>query len=389
MAQTYDVVVVGAGISGASTAYYLQASGAGRVLLIERGIPASGGTGKSAAIVRQHYSTPLMARLAKQSIGIFAAMPSELGSSGGFVNCGYHLLLSPQMRDAALANAAMQRAVGVRTQSLDPSEWAQSLPWLNPEGVAGVLYEPDGGYADPVASTEAYVAAFERAGGTIRSKTSCRALIRKNDRITGVVLDDGEIAAGTIVNAAGPWAKPLADSAGLEVQMRSVREQDTVWEARDGRALPQGSVSNAVDAIYLRPLGDRRYIIGRGFPKEYFDVDPYNYKASADDDFIADVDSRLELHIPGFAGSRLIASYAALYDVTVDWYPYVGPRSGLQGYVDFCGGSGHGFKIAPAIAMELAKWILAGTAADDFRQLSYDRIARSELFAGSYGGNRG
>src|SRR4051812_47479821 len=148
MAQTYDVVVIGAGISGASTAYYLQTTGAGRVLLIERGAPASGGTGKSAAIVRQHYSTPLMARLAKQSIGIFAAMPSELGRSGGFVNCGYHLLLPPQMRDAALANATMQRAVGVRTQSLDPAEWAQSLPWLNPEGVAGVLYEPDGGYAD-------------------------------------------------------------------------------------------------------------------------------------------------------------------------------------------------------------------------------------------------
>lgn len=389
MAQSYDVIIVGAGISGASTAYYLQASGAGKILLIERSAPASGGTGKSAAIVRQHYSTPLMARLAKRSIDIFSAMESELGRGGGFVNSGYHLLLPPAMLDAALTNAGMQRTVGVRTESVDRDAWSQSLPWLKPEGVAGVLFEPDGGYADPVASTETYLAAFQRAGGTFRPKTSCRALTREKNRITGVALDDSEITAGTVINAAGPWAKPLAETAGLAMDMRSVREQDTVWEARGDRPLPQGSVSNAVDAIYLRPLGERRFIVGRGFPKDYVDVDPYNYKETADEDFIADVQSRLELRLPSFAGARLISSYAALYDVTVDWYPYVGPRAAVHGYADFCGGSGHGFKIAPAMAQELARWILTGSAATDFEQLSYDRIERGKLFAGSYGGNRG
>jgi sarcosine oxidase subunit beta len=389
MKRSYDVVVVGGGISGASLAYYLQASGIGDVLLVERSVPASGGTGKSAAIVRQHYSTPLMARLAKESISIFAGMQAELGSAGGFVKSGYHLLLPPQMLDAALANAAMQRTVGVTTTAVDPSSWTQGLPWLNPEGVAGVLYEPDGGYADPVASTEAYVGAFERAGGTLRSKTPCRALTGDVKRVTGVVLDDGEIAAGVVINAAGPWAKPLAASVGIAMKMRSVREQDTVWETRSGRPIPEGSVSNAVDAIYLRPLGDRRFIVGRGFPKDYVDVDPYNYKTTADDDFVTDVQTRLDRRFPSFAGARLIASYAALYDVTMDWYPYVGPRVETSGYVDFCGGSGHGFKIAPAIALELSRWIRSGTVADDFQKLSYDRLANDRLFAGSYGGNRG
>ena len=389
MAQTYDVIVVGGGISGASLAYYLQTGGAGKILLIERGAPASGGTGKSAAIVRQHYSTPLMARLAKASIDIFAAMEAELGRGGGFARSGYHLLLPPRMLDAALANAAMQRTVGVKTEALDRSSWIQSLPWLNQDGVAGVLFEPDGGYADPVASTEAYIAAFERAGGTVRTKTSCRALLGDRSRVTGVLLDDGELGAGVVVNAAGPWAKPLAESGGITMQMRAVREQDTVWETRGDRPIPGGSVSNAVDAIYLRPLGDRRFIVGRGFPKEYVDVDPYNYKTSADDDFVADVQVRLERRFPSFVGARLIASYAALYDVTADWYPYVGPRSNIAGYVDFCGGSGHGFKIAPAMAYELARWMMSGVVADDFRQLSYDRLDKGMLFAGSYGGNRG
>ena len=82
-------------------------------------------------------------------------------------------------------------------------------------------------------------------------------------------------------------------------------------------------------------------------------------------------------------------SYAALYDVTADWYPYVGPRRDVPGYADFCGGSGHGFKIAPAIAEELAGWLATGSVAPDFAALSHDRVADGRLFVQSYGGNRG
>ena len=101
--------------------------------------------------------------------------------------------------------------------------------------------------------------------------------------------------------------------------------------------------------------GKGRFIIGRGFPKDYFDVDPYNYKTSADQDFIADVQTRVERRFPAFAGMKLIEAYAALYDVTPDWYPIVGPRSGIAGYADFSGGSGHGFKIAPAIGKRIGR----------------------------------
>jgi sarcosine oxidase, subunit beta len=171
--------------------------------------------------------------------------------------------------------------------------------------------------------------------------------------------------------------------------VRALREQDTVWQATSGRPLPSCSISNAVDAIYLRPQGDGRYVIGRGFPKEYFDVDPYNYKETADEEFVAEVRERSWRRVPALAGATLLHSYAALYDVTPDWYPFIGPRAGLEGYVDACGGSGHGFKIAPAIGRELADWIVDGKAADDFAALSHDRVGAGKLFSHSYGGNRG
>lgn len=84
----------------------------------------------------------------------------------------------------------------------------------------------------------------------------------------------------------------------------------------------------------------------------------------------------------------MIDNFGALYDVTPDWNPFIGPRTGVTGYVDACGGSGHGFKIGPAIGRGLADWIVDGKTADDFRQLSHDRLAAKQLFVGSYGGNR-
>jgi sarcosine oxidase, subunit beta len=386
--MSYDAIVVGAGISGAATAYYLQKSGA-KTLLLERGEPASGGTGKSAAIIRQSYSTPLLVRLARASITMFENARAELGSDAGFVQDGYCFVVSAEMLEGAKKNVAMQRELGIVNEWSDGPGFSQHLPELNPDGIAGIVYELHGGYADPVQATEAYVGAFQKLGGELRARTPVRRLLRNGERITGVELDNSDVAANIVVNAAGPWAKPLAESAGLELPLRSVREQDTVWQVPAGRAVPKTSVSMGVDACYYRPLGQGRFIIGRGFPKEYVDVDPYNFKTNADADFIGDVQTRVERRFPAFAGMKLIEAYAALYDVTPDWYPIVGPRSGIAGYADFSGGSGHGFKIAPAIGRELADWLLRGKVADDFRQFSHDRIAAGNLFVQSFGGNRG
>jgi sarcosine oxidase subunit beta len=385
----YDFVVVGAGISGASTAYHLRKGGAARVLLIDRGEAASGGTGKSAAIMRQSYSTPLLVRLARDSINMLAAMQDELGRGSGLVQSGYCFVLPESMVEGARRNVTMQKSLGIRNEWHEGSPISAHLPQINPERIVATVYEPDGGYADPVQATEAYVHGFVSLGGEFRARTPVRQLLRTGNRITGIELDEGKLSAGCVVNAAGPWAKPLAEGAGLAMEMRAVREQDTVWQVPLGRPVPEVSISMAVDATYFRPLGQHRFVIGRGFPKEYVDVDPYNYKSTSDPEFIRDIQTRVEQRFPAFAGMHLLESYAALYDVTPDWYPFVGPRSGIAGYADFCGGSGHGFKIGPAIGRELAEWLMTGNAKDDFRQFSHDRLAAGRPFVQSFGGNRG
>jgi glycine/D-amino acid oxidase-like deaminating enzyme len=385
----YDVVVIGCGITGASTAYHLARRGAGRILLLDRAGPAAGGTGKSAALVRQHYSTPLLTRLAYAGVDMFARMAEELGQDGGYCRVGWAFLVTPNSLEAVRRNMVMQCQVGVKTRELQDDEIAVRLPELNRDGVAAVIWEEEGGFADPVRSTENYVAAFACIGGEVRCNTPCRALLREGDHVIGVLLDEGLVGAGAVVNAAGPWASRLAKSAGIELDMRALREQDTVWQVAAGRPLPMCAISNAVDAIYLRPLGEGRYLLGRGFPKPYEECDPENYKQTADQYFVDEVIARAQRRFPPFQGAKLITAYTALYDVTADWYPFVGPRADLSGYYDACGGSGHGFKLAPAIGRELADWIVDGSCAEDFAALSYDRIGQNRMFQQSYGGNRG
>ena len=235
MSQAFDVVVVGAGITGASTAYHLRKRGVERVLLVEREAPAAGGTGKSAAIIRQHYSTPVLSGLTRDTVAMLSRMEEELGQPSGFVQSGWYFLVPEEMREQAERNLVMQQQLGIETGQLTERCIIETMPWLNREGVDRVIHEPLGGYADPVQATEAYVAGFEALGGDFRARTPVRCLLREPGRIAGIETDEDRITAGTVVNAAGPWARFLAESADLALPLRAIREQDTVWQARGDR----------------------------------------------------------------------------------------------------------------------------------------------------------
>ena len=139
--MSFDHVVVGAGIAGASVAYHLRKAGA-RVLLLERGEAASGGTGRSAAIMRQSYSTPLLVRLARESMAMLGRSREELGRDAGYVKAGYCFLLSGDMLEGGRRNVAMQKSMGIVNELREGCAFPEHLPEINPEGIAGIVYEP-------------------------------------------------------------------------------------------------------------------------------------------------------------------------------------------------------------------------------------------------------
>ena len=156
--------------------------------------------------MRTFYTTPLMTRLAAAAVTLFAGMKEELGRDGGFRQTGFTQIMPPHWVASTEEMVAMHQTAGIGTAIVDPSEYEDRFPWLNPEGVGAVVFERQSGYADPVQTTEAFADAFTRMGGEARFKTPCRGLLRDGDRVTGVLLEAGAIRAGAVVNAGGPWA---------------------------------------------------------------------------------------------------------------------------------------------------------------------------------------
>jgi sarcosine oxidase subunit beta len=361
-------IVVGGGIMGACTAYELARAGEDTVLL-EAGTFADprAGTAKSAAIVRMHYSNPEVVRMAVESRAAFMEQPF-------YDRCGWLFLVDAEHADAARSNREMQQREGALSDEIDPQDFG-----IDPDGIAYALFEADSGFADPVAATRFYVEAARSEGADVRE----HAVVDAVEPGRGVRLDGAWLEAENVVLAAGAWTKRLAATAGLELPLEFPREQEVVFDT--GGASFAHAVSSQADAVYFRPAGDGRLLAGRGYPKDYELVDPEHYDEQADAAFEADVRSRLGRRFPGLNGLTAVDRTVGLYEVTPDWHPILGPVDGYDGLFLATGGSGHGFKIGPAIGELVAGAVLGRDVGDTF---SLSRFDEGRGLSSAYGGNR-
>src|SRR5438309_905753 len=155
MTRTADVVVIGGGVTGASLAFHLTGLGLGRVLVLERRFLAAGGTGRSVGIIRQLYPTPEASAMVLRSLRVFQHFGDAVGGEAGYVGCGTLIGVSPAMRPKLESTLAVQRALGIRAELLEPDDVARVEPRIDPAGLGAVLYEPESGYGDPTGVTEA------------------------------------------------------------------------------------------------------------------------------------------------------------------------------------------------------------------------------------------
>ena len=203
------------------------------------------------------------------------------------------------------------------------------------------------------------------------------------DRVRGVRAGGELLECDALVLAAGPWSAKLH-----ELPLEITREQDAVFEPAP-EAVVRCAVSSQVDRIYLRPDGERRLLVGRGFPKEYEQADPDGYEETVDDAFVRDVSERAAARLPRLAGMRRVDARDGLYDVTPDWHPLLGRVPELDGLHLATGGSGHCFKLGPAIG-ELVAGDLLGRRFEyaDIASFSVTRFAEGRVLRSTYGGNR-
>ena len=287
-------------------------------------------------------------------------------------------------------NMIQLKRLGVRTREVTVDEAAEMLPGLNPDGIGRVAYEPDSGYADPDRVIGMLSDRARQAGAEVHVDTTATGIVVGGGRVEAVVTEGGPISTPVVVNAAGPWAGPVAAWAGVDLPLEVSREQDIVIQPPAGVSAPQISLSVMVDRTYMRPESGGRLLVGTGHPKENETADPDTFRRAADAGFIEDVTRRIAHRFPALAGSKVVASWAGLYTITPDWSMIVDKAPGVEGLYLAVGGSGHSFKLAPAIGLCLAEMIVDGQASTvDINALRASRFQENDPLRSTYGGNRG
>ena len=351
-----EVIVVGAGVVGASVASHLAERGV-ETLLLDREGPAAGSTARSGALVRAHYPTALEAELAWESLTeYFEPWGERIGGGCGFTSTGFAYLVGEKNVAALEHNVAMQRGVGVETGLLGPEELREIDPALRTDGLALAAYEPRGGYADPVATTVGFVRAALALGARLERRRVTALLVR-GDKIRGVRTTQGPLYAEAVILAAGAWSVPLTAGVGLDLPIRPAR----VWVALLERPyeLPTHlTLMDTTKGFYARPAAERATLVGGRESLEWLQG-PDEPTPEPDGAFVTEASRRLGRRVPALAGAPYRSGRSGILDMTPDGRPLLGP-AGPDGLFLAVGWSGTGFKKAPAVGAELARWVTDG-----------------------------
>lgn len=385
MHPTFDILIIGAGIMGCSTALELARRGL-KVAVLEKNQVGAGGTGKSSAIIRQHYSNLLTARMAKYSLEIFQNFPERVGGEAGFTQVGFLVLVAGKDRPGLEANIAMQRSVGIRTELLSPAALAALIPQMDAAGLVAAAWEPDSGYADPWLTVNAYAAAARAAGARFFLHTPVTGLRLAAGKIQGVDTPAGRFDAPIVINAAGAWGAQVARLAGIDAAINPCRVQVAFFRRPAGHEQPHPVVGDFIHALYFRPETGGLTLAGLIDPSEAAAiVDPDAFDQGVDKTFVLEIGERLITRYPALEQAQSAGGYASLYAITPDWHPIVDEVPAGSGLFICSGFSGHGFKLGPAVGRMMADLV---TAAPDplFNPglFAFDRFAQNRPVRGQY-----
>jgi glycine/D-amino acid oxidase-like deaminating enzyme len=270
-----------------------------------------------------------------------------------------------------------------------PEEIRGIEPHIELDGIVGGAWEPAAGYADPWATTHAYVAQAETRGAEMLTGVTVSAIKASGGRCTGVETSEGDIAADTVVVATGPWASALLAPLGLDLPTDIGRVQVGLFD-RPASLSTHGIFADTNLGIYSRPEAELMLVGSiETIDAELTVDDPDFYDTEMDFKRIESYSDRIMRRYPEMAGGAFHNGFASLYDITPDWQPIVGALGGPDGLYGAIGSSGHGFKLAPSIGKMVARLVLdepVDPAALDF--FSPGRFEMGSRGDGKYAGHK-
>lgn len=358
--KTADVVVLGAGVMGASIAFHLARRKAGRILVLDKGDVAGGGSGRSSALVRMHYSFPPEVDLAVESLAIFRDWKNYVGRDGHFRETGFVRLVPESELPRLEKNVEMQRAHGVDARVVDRKELASIAPAWNVDDVPLAAWEPGSGHGDGAGVATDFLERAREMGAAYRSQTRVTAFRVEGGRVTGVETDRGPVAAPVVIAATGPWSAPLFAGVGFTLPVEGEYHEVAILKnPSDFRSVGPACI-DGITTTYFRPEVGGLTLVGDFWGKRGADPDAFAQSATAES--LAGLVERAVGRVPALADAAIWRGVTGIYDVSPDFRPLIGQTPGTRGLYVVCGFSGMGFKISPAIGLCVAELVLDGRA---------------------------
>jgi len=381
MTRHFDVAIVGGGIVGSATAYFLKKHGfQGSIAIIEKDTTyARSCTALSCGGMRQQFSTPENIALSKFGLALIRNIKSEFGPEAdvGFKEYGYLILASGKGVPILSENHQIQQANGADNVLLDGPALAEKFPWLNTEGLSLGCFGVSGeGWLDPYS----FMALFRKAAmskGAELVSGAVNAVKEKNGRVTGLKLEDGgELTCSTVVNAAGAGAGALSALAGVTLPVGPRKRYVYVFDCQQAdELLHRAPLTVDPTGFYFRPEG-RNFICGLS-PEEHEEPAEMNWEvdyAWFEERIWPDMAAR----IPAFEAIKVINAWVGHYDYNaLDQNGIFGPHPDLPNFIFANGFSGHGFQQGPGSGNATAEWIMHGEYRTiDLSRFRYERVVQ-------------
>ena len=380
-----DIVVIGGGVMGCSAAYNVARHGAQKVVLLERKAVCSGGTAKSCAICRTHYSIPSNMLHAVESLRIFEDFAEVVGGDAGFHRTGY-LILGPEAHRAPmLAVFRAQNEYGIDTATLTPEEARKIHPLLQLDDVDVIGYDTRAGYCDPHLTTTAYVQRAKELGVTVYTDTPVIGM-QLNGDLKLVLTPSGVVETPVVVIAAGPWTNAIGAMIGVRFPYEVSRHKVITLKVNQPYDVDWPTVKDltTADKIYFRPETGGVVLVGTGDHGDPIE-DADALSDQVDLDHVARIGGLVAKRMPAFEHAQYTAGWTGPYDITPDWNPIVGAVPDCEGVFVAVGFSGHGFKLAPTIGESLAQTVLGLPVRVPIDAYRPTRFAEGQTLHGAYG----
>jgi len=359
MSDTADVIIIGAGVQGASLAFHLTQRGV-KVLVLEKNFIGAGATGRSSGMVRMHYDVRQDSELAWASFNYFKNWAERVGGGCDFVRTGFLQLVAREHEDALRKNTAMNQDIGIPTFLISADDVKRLAPSFVTDDFDIAAYEPESGYADPNATTASLITAAKEKGARILQDCAVTGIIVESGKVKGVNTSQGDYFAPVVVNAAGPWAGALNAMVGLDLPYTTWRH-DIMFVGRPKEIGPgHPAAIDFPNEMYFRPETGGLTLVGLE------DGNPLGDSPDGDSDhaskgFVERAIERICQRIPAMENGHLHTAHGGYDGITPDQHPLLG-QAGPEGFYLQCGMSGTGFKIAPAIGLCMSELILDGAA---------------------------